>query len=334
MDVDIAVTTDDKEFVKEEQLSVKQSKKKKDAGTAGKKKKKGVSAGKGERLLTGREMMEIFPDLPKPAPDGEDEEGKENCTGDDPPSSSSPFQSTHFDSSATTARMEIGFDEAEADDEGGEKEEIRGLIEEIFERPGFLFRGGEEEKEKVHRGEKVGGEMEMGSRDTNAPAAGKHDNAGGDLAAIKTLLQALESKMDAPCSNDGKGQQDELKDLTKELREVFNGMVKLSGRVHRDEMRAGIRHEILFDGMKKVVGELAVVKRQGEAVVEHLGLRTVSPKERRKWEEKDQNKEGRKALESCLKFHLEDMGRAREKGQLEEKGRLAVEYAGKVLGGV
>ncbi|KAK0716643.1 hypothetical protein B0T21DRAFT_415357 [Apiosordaria backusii] len=374
--------------------SVKKSKKKNkdDGSAAGQKKKKRKSSTwneyEGHRQLTGRELEVMFPALPRPAAPptaaatNEREEAAQTAVADDDDDEvgnrtsdeieeqitrelTASTSATGNTSQNTPAPMDLdtnldfAFHEDDEADDGGDDEEIKGLIEEIFERPDFEYPvdgetapGGDEVAGAVVPGVMDGldwrgdrGTLPNAAADDDDDASGNRESNNGDapgtgnnnddMKTIKALLQSLEAKIDA-LPSDGQGQQqDKMKSLTKELREVFNGVVTLSGRVHRDEMRAAVRHEILFNGMKKIAGELGVVRRQGEAVMNHLGLKAESPQGvHKKWEEKDKNREGRKALENCLRFHLEDMGRAKGKEQVEEKGRLAVEYAGKVLGGL
>ncbi|KAK4175790.1 hypothetical protein QBC36DRAFT_161026, partial [Triangularia setosa] len=334
-----------------EQPSAKKSKKKDGASTAIKNKKRKLTlkvemGQEGEWMVSEKEAGEMFPDLPKPAgvagADANDDEKEGPSTSDEieeqitreltasAPTTSNP---PSFDSQKDTfARLDLGFgihDHGDEADDGGNDKEMKELIEEVFARPEFEYRvGGDDEAYLISVGNNMNELRAALLLPSTAPD--KNDNNKDDVTAIKSLLHSLDARISA-LPFDGKGQQeDKMKNLTKDLREVFNGLVRLSGRVHRDEMRAGFRHEILFDGMKKIVGDL-------RAVMEHLGLKTETTQEgplAKKWEKNDRDKEGKKALESCLRSYLEDMGRATGREQLGEKGRLAVEYAGRVLRGL
>ncbi|KAK0665290.1 hypothetical protein QBC41DRAFT_367669 [Cercophora samala] len=348
--------------VEEEETSVKKSKKKKGSSANKKKKRKSLTVGE---VGMGMVMEEIFPDLPKPAvaaaTDGgvgeeekvskahneaEEQMNREftaSCTTDAPPGSDQAQDPTPMELDSTPGLDFAIHEDNEADVKGAE--EIKELIEEVFARPEFEYQAVEEESVVNGAGSIGESVTAVGSRE-ESPATltlAATDNTSNapendDITTIKSLLQTLDGKLSGlALESTVQGQQDKIKDLHKGLEEAYNGMVKLSGRLNRDEMRAAIRHEILFNGMKSIVGELGALRRQQETGMEYLGLQIQSPlvaAPRKKWEEKDKNQEGKKALESCLRTYLDDMGRATEREQVGEKGKLAVEYAGRVLGGL
>lgn len=313
----------------------KSGKKKRSPGGSGKKSKKKkkkrkslVVVGDGDAGMD--RMGEMFPDLPKPsAAVGEEDP----CRRDSLPSEMDEAQDCSQMELDGTPGVDFGIHEDDVADEKGD-EEVKEFIEEVFARPEFEYRVGEEigtdgsgamaaAEDYLDRKESPG---------TLSSTTPSNTAENDDVAAIKSLLHSLDTKISALASESaGQDMQNKIGDVQEDLRGAYDGMVRLYEQLERDEMRAAVRHEILFNGMKSIVGELGAVRREQEAVMRHLGLEAESPLAVGR---KDKNKEGKKALESCLRTYLEGMGRATEREEVVEKGLLAVEYAGRFLGGL
>ncbi|KAK4675456.1 hypothetical protein QC764_504380 [Podospora pseudoanserina] len=325
---------DVKEEEEEEGLEGKKSgKKKRSPGGSGKKSKKKkrkslVVVGDGDAGMD--RMEEMFPDLPKPSAAADEEDP---CRRDSLPSEMDEAQDCSQMELNGTPGVDFGTHEDDEADEKGD-EEVKEFIEEVFARPEFEYRVGEEigtdgSGVMAAAEDYLDREESPGTLSSSTPSnTAENDN----VTAIKSLLHSLDTKISALASESaGQYMQNKIGDVQKDLRGAYDGMVRLSGRLDRDEMRAAVRHEILFNGMKSIVAELGAVRREQEAVMRHLGLEAESPLAVGR---KDKNKEGKKALESCLRTYLEGMGRATKREEVVEKGLLAVEYAGRVFGGL
>ncbi|KAK4247582.1 hypothetical protein C7999DRAFT_14426 [Corynascus novoguineensis] len=194
------------------------------------------------------------------------------------------------------------------------------------------------------------------------------------LRAINKRLKALEASLVAAApsslsssSSSASGGSDKDKDKDKDRRleamavALRADVARLHERLDRDEARAAIRHEILFNALLKVAGDVGALggevvwllaqdqRDQRERLVDgngggagagdgrggDVGVGNGTPRAATAGsarEVKDRlsrsMQQSRKTLEQCLRIYTEDMNRAERKEEVAKYGGLVVQYAG------
>lgn len=192
------------------------------------------------------------------------------------------------------------------------------------------------------------------------------------LKAINKRLKALEASLVAAppsslcsSSSSASGGLDKEKDTDRRLEAMAVALradvARLQERLDRDEARATIRHEILFNALVKVTGDVCALggevvwllaqdqRDQRERLVDgnggssgtgdgrggDIGASNSTPRAATAGstrEVKDRlsrsMQQSRKTLEQCLRIYTEDMNRADSKEEVAKYGGLVVQYAG------
>lgn len=186
------------------------------------------------------------------------------------------------------------------------------------------------------------------------------------LKAINKHLKALEAKLTAAgCANHNDSTEQNKND-SMEIRSLRNDLTRLQSRLERDELRAAVRHEVLFNSLVKVSSDVAALGRlvqaheqqpqqenndekvQGAgnshsiteaaaADAEHLGG-CATPRAKKTKDNAMHNgggsgkrkagmEQSRKTLEQCLRIYTEDLNRASSAEDVSKYGGLCVQYA-------
>ncbi|KAL2019345.1 hypothetical protein VTK56DRAFT_9725 [Thermocarpiscus australiensis] len=147
------------------------------------------------------------------------------------------------------------------------------------------------------------------------------------LKAINKRLKSLDAKLSST--------PPDL--LTQDMHSLRGEMTQLQQRLQCDELRATIRHEMLFNALVKVSTDVGALSRQlqlqlqlqkddaGEtAAAATPGAASAAAKEKHK----AGLKQSRKTLEQCLRIYSEDMNKASSADEVKKLGSLCVQYAG------
>ncbi|KAK4462598.1 hypothetical protein QBC42DRAFT_296735 [Cladorrhinum samala] len=152
------------------------------------------------------------------------------------------------------------------------------------------------------------------------------------LKSINKRLKSLDAKLStAPAENPV------LNDEVAAIRHLQEDVFSLSQRIHRDEIRAQVRHQIMFNGLKTLfvaVNKLAEDVKSADAMEDEArekGHGERKPNEgegKAHGEVKPKNTMSTKTLEHCLGKYMEDLGRASTGDEVNKVGKLCVQYAG------
>jgi len=174
------------------------------------------------------------------------------------------------------------------------------------------------------------------------------------LKAINKHLKALSTTLAASHPDQ----------VTTELQSLRTDIAHLHARLDRDALRAAVRHEILFNALIKVSGDICALNElvqnqshqgeddhgqaQGDVTdgettttttiatgtgTPHRGNAAGKEKDRESRRERKEKRgksllQARKTLEQCLRIYSEDMERAGSREEVGKYGGLVVQYAG------
>ncbi|KAK3984116.1 hypothetical protein QBC44DRAFT_386027 [Cladorrhinum sp. PSN332] len=132
------------------------------------------------------------------------------------------------------------------------------------------------------------------------------------LKAINKRLKSLDAKLSTAAPPDN--QPSSLSEEAAAIQHLQDDVMALSQRVHRDEIRAQVRHQITFNSLKSLAAAFNSIAQNGKAEV--------------KTEDKGKGTLQAQTLEHCLDKYMDDLGRASTTEEVNKFGKLCVKYAG------
>ena len=166
----------------------------------------------------------------------------------------------------------------------------------------------------------------------HTPGPGKSSAASvKDLKTVTKRLQSLDDRLGAY-----------PKTLQKELASLKDSIHALEERTQRNEIRAAIRHDIIFDALKKIsqdvnqvrseslkraAAEMATDDEGGEGSSTVLGSGEKISKRKIKVPKSPGKNQARKTMERCLNQYMDKMNNAVSVDEVKQTGSLCKQYA-------